>query len=236
MRAVLLYIFIIFHTLYMCWWGLFLSAFDKNGSLIHRWAAVPWARMIMGIAKILGIEVEIRGKITEDMKKAKIFMTNHQSYFDIFALLAYLPHDFRFIMKKELMEIPLLGYAMRKVGYIGIDRENPRAALRSLKEASDKLHHGISLLIFPEGTRSPDGSLLPFKKGGFKLAMKTGAEIVPIGIRGSAKIASKGRLRLRKGRFSIGFGPPIDSKKFSRRDIDRLMELTREHIKRLIEN
>jgi len=220
----------------MCWWGLFLSIFDKNGSFIHRWAAVPWAKMILVVAKILGIEVELRGKINRDLKKAKIFMTNHQSYFDIFALLAYLPHDFRFIMKKELMEIPLLGYAMKKVGYIGIDRENPRAALRSLKEASEKLHQGISLLIFPEGTRSPDGSLLPFKKGGFKLAIKTGAEIVPIGISGSAKIASKGRLRLRKGRFSIGFGSPIDSKRFSRRDIDRLMELTRERIRMLIGN
>lgn len=160
----------------------------------------------------------------------RIYMTNHQSFFDIFALLAYVPVDFKFIMKQELMKIPLLGPAMRRVGYIGIEREDPRKAVESMKEAAQRIRGGVSVVMFPEGTRSLDGRLLPFKRGGFNLALRSGCDIVPVGISGSYRIVPKGSFKINKGSFDIHIGRPISIKEYSRKNIDQLMGGVREAI------
>ena len=155
-------------------------------------------------------------------------MTNHQSFFDIFALLAYIPVDFKFIMKQELMKIPLFGPATRRVGYIGIEREDPRKAVRSMREAAQRIRGGVSVVMFPEGTRSVDGRLLPFKRGGFNLALRSGCDIVPVAISDSYRIAPKGSLKINRGSFDIYIGEPISVKDYNRKNIEQLMDRVKE--------
>jgi 1-acyl-sn-glycerol-3-phosphate acyltransferase len=157
-------------------------------------------------------------------------MTNHQSYFDIFALLACLPVEFKFILKEELMKIPLFGATMRRAGYIGIDRDDPRKAAKSMNEVAEKIKNGASVLIFPEGTRSVDGQLQPFKRGGFHLAIKSGCDVVPIAIINSRNIVPKGTLKINKGTFALNIGHPIPVKDYSKKEMDQLLARTREAI------
>jgi 1-acyl-sn-glycerol-3-phosphate acyltransferase len=216
--------FIAVHTILFCIWAFLLAAFGKSGEPVHRLVAVPWAKIIL---RVCAIKVKVTGGQNVDPGVPRIYMSNHQSYFDIFALLAYLPVHFKFILKQELMGIPLFGVAMKKAGYIGLEREEPRKAIKSLVEAAQKIRNGASVVIFVEGTRSPDGTLLPFKKGGFNLALRSGCEIVPVVIRGSHRIVPKGSLKINSGTFDLNIGQPIPTKGITKRDIPNLMEQVR---------
>lgn len=225
LRFFLLNGFIVLHTILCCIWSVFLSPFDTKGGLIHRYAGIPWARIILWIC---GVKVIVKGRERIDPSRARIYMSNHQSYFDIMALLAHLPVNFKFIMKQELMRIPLFGFVVKRARYIGIERSHPKKALKSMNEAAGKIRGGDSVLIFPEGTRSIDGSLQHFKKGGFNLAFRSGCEIVPIAISGSYRIAPKGSLKINRGTFHIHFGEPISTADFNKRDLNALMDRVRE--------
>jgi 1-acyl-sn-glycerol-3-phosphate acyltransferase len=217
--------FIAVYTVIFCVWALIVASFDKDsGRTIHFRVAVPWAKTIL---RVCGIQVKRRGSENVDGRLPRIYMTNHQSYFDIFALLAYLPVDFKFILKQELMKIPFLGLAMRRAEYIGIQREDPRKAIRSINRAAEKIRNGASVVIFPEGTRSVDGRLQPFKKGGFNLALKAGCDIVPITINGSHRIVPKGSLHVNKGQFTMHIGRPISTKGFNKKNLTQLMDRVR---------
>ena len=132
--------FIAVHTIIFCLWGFLLSLFSRNGRLVHFYAAVPWAKAILWVS---GIRVSVTGLEHIDLHQPRIYMTNHQSYFDIFALLAYLPVEFKFIMKQELMKIPILGFSMRRVGYIGIEREDPRQAVQLARSVDRIFPHQL---------------------------------------------------------------------------------------------
>ncbi|MCD6305589.1 MAG: 1-acyl-sn-glycerol-3-phosphate acyltransferase [Deltaproteobacteria bacterium] len=121
---------------------------------------------------------------------------------------------------------------MRKAGYIGIERDDPRKAVESMKQAALRIKGGASVLIFPEGTRSPDGRLQEFKRGGFNLAVKSGCDIVPIAIRDSFRIAPKGSLRIRKGSIGLSIGRPVSLSGLGKRDIPRLMHQVRSEMLR----
>lgn len=224
-RFLCLNTFITIHTIIFCLWAMLLSLFDKNGRLIRFYVHVPWSKTILWIC---GINVRVKGQENVSANIPYIFMCNHQSYFDIFALLAYLPADFRFILKQELMKIPIFGITMRRAGHIGIERANPREAIRSMNAASDKIKGGRSVLIFPEGTRSLDGRLQAFKKGGFIMAIKSGCEIVPVAISNSYRIVTKGSLKINRGSFDIHFGEPISVKEYDRENMSVLMDRVRE--------
>ncbi len=226
-RFVTLNVFIGLYSIPVCLWGLTLSLFTGDSRKVHFYAAVPWAR---GILKACGIKVHVSGLENVDPATPRIYMSNHQSYFDILGLLAVIPVDFKFIMKQELMKIPLLGPTMRAAGYIGIAREDPRKAVASLNEAVKRIRAGASVMILPEGTRSPDGRLQEFKKGGFTLALKAGCDIVPVTIQGSHRIVPKGSLNIRKGEFAIHIGKPIPIGQYSRRNIAQLMQRVRQGI------
>ena len=193
--------------------------------MVHSFAAVPWAK---GILWVCGVDVKVHGLENVDRSAARIYVTNHQSYFDIFALLAHLPVHFKFILKQELMNVPILGFGMRRAGYIGIDRNNPREAAKGIKKAVEAIKDGASVLIFPEGTRSKDGRLQPFKRGGFHLAMKSGCEMVPVVLIDSYKIVPKGSLIINRGSFAMKIGKPISIKGYTKKDMERLMEQVRE--------
>ena len=226
-RFLYLNAFILVFTIIFCLWALWISLFGASGSKVHFLVAVPWAK---GILRGCGINVRAKGQENVDPLVPRIYMTNHQSYFDIFALLAHVPVDFKFILKQELMRLPFLGPAMRRAGYIGIERKDPRKAIESMKKAAETIKAGSSVIIFPEGTRSVDGRLLPFKKGGFRLALKSGCDIVPVAISNSYRIVPKGSLKINKGTFHICIGGPIPVKGYDRKSITQLIERVREEM------
>jgi len=217
--------FIAVWTIIMSTWGIMISVVDKTGRKVHFCCAVPWSKIIL---RVCGIRVRVRGLENLDTEVPRIYMTNHQSFFDIFALLACLPVNFKFILKQELMKLPVFGPAMRKAGYIGIERGDPRKAIKSMNLAAERIKNGASVLIFPEGTRSPDGRLGQFKKGGFSLALKSGCDIVPMAISDSYRIAPKGSLRIKKGSFGLSIGKPISLAGYTKRKIPQLMDQVRE--------
>lgn len=224
-RFILLNVFIAVYTVAMSLFGIFLSFFEGSGRLVHFYCAVPWAKAILWIC---GIKVKVSGLDHVKEGVQNIYMANHQSIFDIFTLLVYLPVDFKFVLKQELMKVPLFGSAMKGAGYISIDRGNPRKAVKSMNEAAEKIKHGASVLIFPEGTRSQDGRLQTFKSGGFHLALKSGADIVPVAIVDSHLIVPKGSLRIKKGTILMNIGRSIPTRDCSKKDMNRLMDRVRD--------
>jgi 1-acyl-sn-glycerol-3-phosphate acyltransferase len=216
--------FIALHSILFCLWAIFLSLFDREGRLIHFYAAVPWAKVTLWVS---GIRVRVSGLENVDPQFPRIYMTNHQSYFDIFALLAHLPVNFKFILKQELMKIPLFGQAVRRAGYIGLERGDPREAVKSMNRAAERIRDGASVVMFPEGTRSTDGRLLPFKRGGFNLALKSGCEVVPVSVKDSFRIVPKGSFKINRGSFDMFIGRPIPTRDLTKKDIGFLMEVVR---------
>jgi 1-acyl-sn-glycerol-3-phosphate acyltransferase len=154
-------------------------------------------------------------------------MANHQSNFDIPVLLGHLKVQFRWLAKMELFKIPVFGRAMRKAGYISIDRHHRESAFESLKVASSKIKSGVSVLIFPEGTRSRDGKIRPFKKGGFVMAIDSGVPIVPVVITGTRAINPRGSFRVYPGRVSMVIHKPIATSTYTRQTKEALMEKVR---------
>ena len=148
---------------------------------------------IWGRAVVLSAFVKVN-IILEDFKLEQryVVMANHQSAFDIFVLYGFLPLDFTFLSKIEVFKIPIFGTAMKVVGAIAVDRENKAGLVKTIKDMENYMATDRSLLIFPEGTRSKDGKLLPFKKGGFLLAKKTNSKILPVTIINSNKVLKKG--------------------------------------------
>jgi 1-acyl-sn-glycerol-3-phosphate acyltransferase len=227
LRFLFLNAFIAILSIIFSAWAIILSIFDKKGRLPHFYSAVPWAKIILWVC---GARVKVSGQENVDRHEPRIYLSNHQSYFDIFTLLAHLPADFKFVLKQELMRIPLFGFAMKRARYVAIDREEPRKAVRSINEAVRKIKEGASMLVFPEGTRSEDGKLQPFKTGGFRLALKAGCEVVPVAITNSRNIVPKGSLRINKGTIAMNIGTPISVKDYSKKDMDKLMAQVREAI------
>lgn len=165
-----------------------------------------WGRILCLLS---GVRVTVEGIDNIDPQQTYIFAGNHCSQYDIFSFQGYFPHDFRWIAKKELFSIPLLGQAMRQVGYISIDRSHGRQALKSLDEAAKQIAAGTSVLIFPEGTRSADGLLHEFKTGAVLLAIKAGVPIIPISFNGSYEVLPKGKLLPKSGHITIRVGQAI---------------------------
>ncbi len=197
-----------------------LSYFSKTGNLPHRVARI-WARSILGVS---GIKVTINGLDNLIADRPVIYMVNHQSNFDIPVLLGRLPVQFRWLAKAELFRIPILGQGMRGSGYISIDRSNRKSAMQSLYRAADTIRDGTSVLIFPEGTRSPDGNLLPFKKGGFVLTVDAGVPVTPMTIHGTWSIMPKNQLFIRPQPVTLTILPPVDTSAFNRKTKDDLMD------------
>lgn len=181
------------------------SFVDPTGRMTHLFARI-WARGILAAA---GIKVEVQGLENLTLGSPLILASNHQGFFDIFALFAYVPIRFGWITKKELFRIPIFGYAMKRFGNIRIDRSNKENAREGLQAAARKIREGQSIIIFPEGTRSLDGRLLPFKKGCFHLAEASEAPVVPISISGSFEIMSKRNFRVNPGTIHLVIGSPM---------------------------
>lgn len=179
------------------------------------WTALWIARVGVRIA---GIHWTLIGLDQLPMTSNYIFMSNHISNIDPPLLIPLLPRRVTVMVKKELFKLPILGSAMRMGDFIPIDRSNRESAIRGVRDASNVVRKGLDLVVFPEGTRSRDGRLQPFKKGSFYLAMDTGVPIVPVTILGTEKLLPKGAILARPGDVKIVFHPPIDPKEFADRD------------------
>lgn len=191
------------------------------------WCARPWARIILFAC---GAKVRVTGQEKIPRGKPVIYVTNHQSHLDVVALIQALPGQFRAIAKKELFSIPVFGWAIWLAGFIRIDRADREKAFKSLDVAAERIRKGRSILVFAEGTRSPDGRLLPFKKGGFVLAVRSGVPIVPISISGSRAVLAKNSRDVRGGMIDVVVGDPIDSSAFTMETKDELVALARQAV------
>ena len=179
--------------------------------------------------RLAGIQVKVEGLDRLERGRNYIFMSNHVSNVDPPILAPLIPPPRTSVLvKKEVFRIPLLSRAMRMGSLVPVDRRNRQAAIDSLRGAADVLRSGISMMVFPEGTRSPDGRLLPFKKGPFYLAIETGVPIVPVTIVGTYEIMPKGSLSIRAGTATVIFHAPVDPAAFPSREA--LMDAVRETI------
>jgi 1-acyl-sn-glycerol-3-phosphate acyltransferase len=183
------------------------SIFDSSGRLQHACARI-WSHLILWTSR-----VQLRVTGVENLKEnvPYVLCVNHQSHMDIPIVLAAIPVQFRFAAKRELFRIPFLGWHLRRSGHISIDRENPRAAFKSLQKAASAVRNGSSIAIFPEGSTSRDGSIKPFKGGGFMLAARSNIEVVPVTIRGSRQILVPKTYHVRAGKVEVAIGAPIRS-------------------------
>jgi 1-acyl-sn-glycerol-3-phosphate acyltransferase len=192
---------------------------DRKGRVVHRYARL-WGKIALLANRV---KVEMEGIEHVKGEGPYIFMSNHQGYYDVFALLGRLPFQFKWLVKKELFSIPFLGWTMAAAGYINIDREGTRKTVGALNEAAQRIREGMSIVIFPEGSRSPDGSIQSFKKGGFTLAIKSRVPIVPIAIAGTREIMPKGKLTAAAGEIRIQMGYPIPTQSYSLKDREALI-------------
>jgi len=198
--------------------------FPRGEYTVHE-IARTWAR---GILRLSGVNVRVIGGEHVLQDGPQIFMANHQSLFDIFIVLAFIPAQFRFIAKKELFRIPIFGGALRRYGTVEINRQHHASAVRSIDEAAQKIREGKSVVTFPEGTRSIDGEIKAFKKGVFHLALKAGVPIIPISIIGSREIMPKHSVRLHPGKITMIFDQPISTGVYSEESRDDLIAHVRE--------
>lgn len=200
------------------------APFDRDGKFAYGVGRI-WTGAVL---KMGGIGLKVRG--LDRLKKTQpyVFIANHQSNVDIPALMHGLP-DFqlRWIAKKQLAYVPVFGWALWASRHILIDRTDRAGAMAGLRKAKEKIAEGISVVIFPEGTRGAEGNLLPFKRGGFLLALQTDAPIVPVAIKGSWKILPRGAWRLRPGEVELVVGEPIAVEARGRREVNALVERVR---------
>ena len=230
MRRATVLVWLVLSTITLSLVALLVALFGDREETIHRMARL-WAKMYLAVA---GINVRIEG-LARLGSPPYVLMVNHQSALDIYALLAALPLSFKWIAKRQLFRIPVFGWAIRKAGYISIDRENAREALKAMEKAAQRIRQGATIIIFPEGTRSADGKLLPFKKGGFTLALRAAVPVVPVGISGSSVLQPKGCFIPReKGIIYIEVGEPIVLEGMDRSQKTQVMDDVRVRIEELI--
>jgi 1-acyl-sn-glycerol-3-phosphate acyltransferase len=203
--------------------------FVRPRTRLFQTAAHYWSRFIGFFS---GIKVEASGLKNIPLNKPLILVANHQGAADIPVLLGYLPVRFRFAIKKELFSIPLFGWYLRQAGYFPIDRQVILSAYKTLDQIIGILKSGESVMIFPEGTRSRDGSLGKFKRGSLMAALKSGAPVVPIAIDGSYNIMPRGTYLVNPSRIKLSVGKPIYIK--DEKEYDHKVEEVREAIAKML--
>lgn len=166
-----------------------------------------------GVLFIYGIKVIVSGAENVDPSKGKIYISNHASYLDIFVQIAKLPDNVRMIYKKEINRIPILGWAMFCAGFVSLDRVKMRNAMKSLDKAAERVRKGLSVVIYPEGTRTKDGTIGEFKRGMFFLADKSKADIIPVSLINTFELMPIGSAKVKSGVVYMVIGKPIKYRK-----------------------
>jgi 1-acyl-sn-glycerol-3-phosphate acyltransferase len=217
---------IAFFSLWGFPWVCLLMLIHWSGSASMDYVKNVWARRMLWLP---GATLKVEGLENLDQTRSTVFVSNHQSTLDIPALFVALPVDFRFVAKKILQYVPITGWYMKFAGFVFIDRGNRRDALQSIDVAAEKIRKGLSIVIFPEGTRSETGAILPFKKGPFALALKAGVPLTPVAIEGSRHVMPKNSWNVVPGEIRVKIGAPIDPTPFGE-DREALAQHVREKV------
>jgi len=183
-----------------------------------------WARIN---SFFVPMTVNVVGAENIEAGRSYVITANHQSHYDIYVLYGWLGVDFKWVMKKELEKVPVLGPACKALGHIFIDRADSKSAIETINAAKAKIVDGTSVVFFPEGSRSDDGLVKPFKKGAFRMAIDLGLPVLPVTINGTRKILPKGSIDLRPGGVTMIIHKPISVKGYSEENMTELMDKTR---------
>lgn len=176
---------------------------------------------------LLFVKIKITGRENIDKNTSYVFVANHQGAFDIFAIYGHLGHNFKWMMKKSIEKIPFVGIACKLSGHIMVDRSSPMAMARSIVDARKRLRNGMSLVVFPEGTRTRTGKMNSFKRGAFKLATDFHLPLVPITIDGAYEILPRTSIsNIKPGTINITIHPPIQPPKSGKVDLESVMSET----------
>ena len=208
-------------------WAVVFVAMAVNPRFASRHLGMRWARLL---SRLLPISVEVQGSENIDPERSFVVVANHQSMVDILALYGYLDLDLKWVIKKELRKFPGIGIGCEKAGHIFVDRQNPDSAKASVNEALARLGDGVGILFFPEGTRSRDGGLLPFKKGAFRIAIDADLPVLPVTIIGSREILPAKSLLLFPGTVRVVIHPVIEHRDIDLEHMRDLMVMTRDQI------
>ena len=215
---------IILATVFFGTISLIVSFFDRTGSIQIR-VARRWAGTLLSVS---GVRVRVEGLEQIDPSASYVFISNHLSYMDTPVALAHIPAQFRFLAKRGLFQIPFLGQHLSRAGHIPVPRGDPRAAVRTMQLAAEIIQKKkISLLIFPEGGRSHDGELRPFKEGGAYIAIRAGVPVVPIAIIGTREILPYGSGAPHSGCVTLRILKPIETTQLSLKDRGPLTDRVR---------
>lgn len=198
----------------------------RSGEPSHQVARI-WTWLIL---KTCGVKVDIDGLDNIDDNRTYVFASNHQSLFDIPILFTHLPVSFRILFKQSLLGLPWLGWHLWMGGHIPVDRSNPVKARRSLERATEHLREKGSIVVFPEGTRSHDGSIGRFKQGSFVLAIRGGVPVVPVTISESCKIMERGKVTVHPRTVTVHLAPPVDLAEFDESSVAKLSKKVRDII------
>ena len=204
------------------------SPFDREGRALV-WVARRWVAWILTTCRI---EVRVDGQGSIPLGRPCVYMSNHQSVIDVTAIVATLPVHWKFVAKRELTWVPFFGWALALSRQVIVDRRDRASSVTSLARAAERVRAGASVIIFPEGTRSPDGALRAFKSGGFHLAIQAGVPIVPVTVSGSRAIAPPGSLRIESGRVLVRYGEPIPTEGLRVEDRGELKRRVQEAIEK----
>ncbi len=218
------------HYLWFAFWGLILTVpaaiaqiighkFSPTARNFKRWAGL-WSRSILLFG---GYRVRVIEDVKLDEDAPYVFISNHQNLLDILALAGYLPYPFGFVAKQELSSVPVLGLAIRNSASVFLDRSDPRMAVQSLQKAGERIRNGMSVLLFPEGTRSYGPALQPFKKGAFTLAIEAGVPIVPVVMVDGYRLMHEKRWASRPGSITIRVLEPIRIAGMTRKQMPELI-------------
>jgi 1-acyl-sn-glycerol-3-phosphate acyltransferase len=205
--------------------GLLAALVDRSGRMPQRCTGV-WARLVL---RCLGVRARVSGLELLPAGPA-VYAANHASALDILIVFAVLPVDFRFIHKRSLYLLPVIGWYLLLAGHIGIDRTNPFRARKSLQAAARRISAGTSVMAFPEGTRSPDERLRLFKRGSFLLALEAGVPVVPVSLAGVKQVAPRGLFTLRAGEVRVGVHAPIPTVGRDASEAEALAEQVRQTV------
>lgn len=187
-----------------------------------------WSQRLLQQAKV---ELGVRGLEHAESDENFVVMSNHQSLYDIPVLFQALPRRIRMVAKQELFRVPLWGRAMHVAGFIEVDREHHERAVESMRRAATAIQGGTDIWIAPEGTRSKDGSLQPFRKGGFHLALDAAVRILPVSIDGTHRVLAATGWKVRPGAtVTVTLHPPVDSRDYSLDNLEALMDRVRDAI------
>jgi 1-acyl-sn-glycerol-3-phosphate acyltransferase len=210
-------------------WGIgcyIASLFPGGQDRAHRYL-IRWARVSLALARL---RVTVAGLERLDLGRTYVFMPNHASFLDILLVLASIPHNFRFLVKEEFFSIPLLGLTVKSSGQIPLDRQSPRKGLQSIRQGADLLKKGVSIVVFPEGTRSRDGNIGEFKTTLFVLPIRTKTPVVPVLIEGTFEALPRGNVFLKRYPIKITFLDPLPPDLLSDKDRGLYAEKVRQRL------